>query len=264
MPLPMRRLGLALSSGGARGAAHLGVLKALEDARVSVHAIAGVSVGAQVGGLYAAGAPLSAIEEFWARLGNAQVARGLLPTFPYRGWSNGQEVARAVRELVGDCRVEDALIKFAAVATDLSTGEPVVLDRGPLVEAVRASTSIPGLFIPARLAGRHLVDGGLSSPLPVKIVRGMGCDVVLAVDVLASPGERAFRRLNVFTILLQMSTIFQRRIAELQVQLETPDVYVRPSFGSQPPTYATAGMGATAGYRAAEAVMPDLKTLLHS
>ncbi len=258
----MRRLGLALSSGGARGAAHIGVLRALEEARLPVHAIAGVSAGAQVGGLYAAGVYLAKIEEFWARLGSAQMARGLLPTFPYRGWSTGQEVARAVRALVGERRVEDSLIRFVAVATDLTTGETVSLDRGSLAEAIRASTSIPGLFVPARVNGRLLVDGGLSSPLPVDIARGLDSEVVLAVDVLASPGEKAVRRPNVFSILFQMSTIFQKRIADLEVQVESPDLLIRPDFGSRPPTYATAGNGVEAGYQAANAALPELTALL--
>ncbi|MFO8034479.1 MAG: patatin-like phospholipase family protein [Candidatus Bipolaricaulota bacterium] len=259
----MRHLGLALSSGGARGAAQIGVLRALEEAEIPVHAIAGVSVGAQVGGLYAAGVPLTDIEELWARLGAAQMARGLLPTFPYRGWSAGQEVVRGVREMVGDLRVENTLIRFVAVATDLATGQTVTLDRGALVDAVRASTAIPGLFTPARVNGRLLVDGGLSSPLPVNIARELGSEVVLGVDVLASPAEKALRRPNVFTILLQMSTIFQKRIAELQVEQETPDLLVRPDFGSCPPSYGTAGNGVEVGYRAATATLPKLNSLLH-
>ncbi len=242
--------------------AHIGVLRALEDARIPVHAIAGVSVGAQVGGLYAAGVPLTQIEELWTSLGGPRMARGLLPTFPYRGWSTGQEVARGVRYLVGERRVEDTPIKFVAVATDLGTGESVSLDSGTLVEAIRASTSIPGLFVPVQLGGRLLVDGGLSSPLPVGIARNLGSEVIIAVDVLASPAEKQIRRPNVFSILFQMSTIFQKRLAGLEAQVEAPDFLVQPLFGLRPPTYAAAGGGVQAGYRATQAILPELAELL--
>ncbi len=240
----------------------MGVLKALEDAQIPIHAIAGASVGAQVGGLYAAGIGLSDIEVMWARMGGAHVARGLLPTFPYRGWSSGQEVARLLRERVGEHRVEACAIKFVAVATSLQTGATVVLDRGLLVDVVRASTSIPGLFIPVKLNGQLLVDGGLSSPLPVDIARSMESDVVLAVDALADPSERKLQRTHVFSILAQMSTIFQKRIADLELKAEPPDLLVRPEFGARPPSYADVGDAAQAGYRAVVEVIPKLRTLL--
>ncbi len=258
----MRRLGLALSSGGARGVAHVGVLKALEDAKIPVHAIVGASVGAQVGGLYAAGVSLGDIEAMWGRMGAAHVARGLLPTFPYRGWSSGEAVARLIRERVGEHRVEACGIKFVAVATSLRTGETVVLDRGLLVDVVRASTSIPGLFTPVELNGQLLVDGGLSSPLPADIARNLESDVVLAVDALADPSERNLHRTHVFSILAQMSTIFQKRIAELELKVEPPDLLVRPQFDGRPPTYADVGDAAEAGYRAAVQAIPELRSLL--
>lgn len=181
------RVGLALGSGGARGAAHVGVLKVLERAGVRISAIAGSSIGAMVGGAYAAGVPLSRIEEEWLTTSRAKLLRSFLPTFPRAGLSSGAGLRRYLREILGDVRIEELPIPFAAVATDLDTGQAVVLRSGPLVEAIRASTAIPGVFQPVRWEGRLLVDGGMVEPLPVRVCRELGADLVIAVDTNPAP-----------------------------------------------------------------------------
>jgi len=240
----------------------VGVLRALEEAGLPIYAIAGVSVGAQVGGLYAAGVPLDRIEAMWAQMGGFQLARGFMPTFPYRGWSSGAEIVRLMRELVGDRAIETLPIRFAAVATDLRSGDLVALDRGPLVDAVRASVSVPGLLTPVEREGWLLVDGGLSAPLPVNLVRAMDAEVVVAVDVLVPPAEKPIHRPNVFTILFQMATIFQKRIADLEIELERPEIRLNPDFGPRPPSYTDARHGAEAGYRAMREALPRLRAEL--
>ncbi|RLE31315.1 patatin family protein [Candidatus Acetothermia bacterium] len=258
----MKRLGLALSSGGPRGVAHIGVLQALSDFAIPVYAIAGASVGAQVGGLYAAGVPLSQILSLWRDMGFTKMAKSLLPTFPWRGWSSGEEVKRVLASLVGDRVIEDLPIRFAAMGTDLRTGEPVAITDGPLVDAIRASVSVPGLFVPAQLGGRLLLDGGVVDPLPVETARALGAEVVVAVDVLVSPREKNLIRPNVISVLFQMATIFQKRVAELELELASPDILLIPDFGARPPTYADIGAGVEAGYRALERVLPRLRELL--
>jgi NTE family protein len=181
------RVGLALGSGGARGAAHVGILKVLEREGVKVSAIAGSSIGAMVGGAYAAGIPLSRIEEEWLTTSRTRLLRSFLPTFPRAGLSSGAGLRRYLREILGDVRIEELPVPFAAVATDLDTGEPVVLREGPLVEAIRASTAIPGIFQPVRWEGRLLVDGGMVEPLPVRVCRELGAEIVIAVDVNPRP-----------------------------------------------------------------------------
>lgn len=182
-----KKVGLALGSGGARGAAHVGVLKVLERERIKVSAIAGSSIGAMVGGAYAAGIPLSRIEEEWMTTSRTRLFRSFLPTFPRAGLSSGAGLRRYLREILGDVRIEELSIPFAAVATDLDTGEPVVLRQGSLVEAIRASTAIPGIFQPVRWEGRLLVDGGLVEPLPIRVCRELGADIVIAVDTNPAP-----------------------------------------------------------------------------
>ncbi len=183
----MPKVGLVLSSGGARGAAHIGVLKVLEEHRIPIGLVVGSSIGAIIGGAYAAGVPASRIEEAWRKLDLRRVAQSLRPTLPLHGWSSGQGLRRFLEELVGDRHIEELPIPFAAVATDLETGERVVLKEGPLVEAIRASSSIPGLFVPVEHGGRFLADGGLVSPLPVDVARELGAEIVIAVDVNLKP-----------------------------------------------------------------------------
>lgn len=183
----MKKVGLALGSGGARGAAHVGVLKVLERAGLKISAIAGSSIGAMVGGAYAAGLPLARIEEEWLTTSRAKLLRSFLPTFPRAGLSSGAGLRRYLREILGDVRMEELPTPFAAVATDLDTGEPVVLRSGPLVEAIRASAAIPGVFQPVRWEGRLLVDGGMVEPLPVWVCRELGADIVVAVDTNPAP-----------------------------------------------------------------------------
>jgi NTE family protein len=182
-----KRVGLALGSGGARGAAHVGVLKVLEREDIKVSAIAGSSIGAMVGGAYAAGLPLARIEEEWLTANRPRLLRSFLPTFPRAGLSSGAGLRRYLREVLGDVGIEHLPTPFAAVATDLDTGEAVVLRQGPLVEAICASTAIPGIFQPVRLGGRLLVDGGLVEPLPVRICRELGAEIVIAVDTNPAP-----------------------------------------------------------------------------
>ncbi|MGQ9699845.1 MAG: patatin-like phospholipase family protein [Candidatus Bipolaricaulaceae bacterium] len=182
-----KRVGLALGSGGARGAAHVGVLKVLEREGIKISAIVGSSIGALVGGAYAAGIPVSRMEEEWLATTRAKLLQSFLPTFPRTGLSSGAGLRRYLREILGDVRMEELSIPFAAVATDLDTGEPVVLRSGFLVEAIRASTAIPGVFQPVRREGRLLVDGGMVEPLPVRICRELGAEVVVAVDTNPAP-----------------------------------------------------------------------------
>ena len=195
------KIGLALASGGARGSAHTGVLKVLEREGIKVSAIAGSSIGAMVGGAYAAGVPVERIEQEWLNTDLPKVVRSFLPTFPRAGLSSGGELRKYLRSVLGDIRIEELPIRFAAVACDIDTGEAVVLREGPLVDALRASTAIPGIFYPVRWGQRLLVDGGLVEPLPVRFCRELGAEIVIGVDIVPAPrpttpeGRRTWRRL---------------------------------------------------------------------
>ncbi len=209
------RIGLVLSGGGARGAAHVGVIRALEEMRVPIDAVAGTSMGAVVGGLYSAGLSGAEIEEVFRNLDWQDLFRDRAPRrdLVYRrkqddrsiyargslglrygegielplGLVQGQKITQALRSAtlgVADVTDFDRLpTPFRALATDLETGEPVVLDHGDLATVLRASMSAPGVLAPVEVGGRLLVDGGLVDNLPVGLARSMGVDVLIVVDV---------------------------------------------------------------------------------
>ena len=193
------KIGLALGSGGARGAAHTGVLKVLEREGIPIAAVAGSSIGALVGAAFVTGIPSEQVEKEWLQTDVHRLFRSFLPTFPRAGFSSGAELKQMLADLLGEGRIEDLLIPYAAVACDIDTGETVTLTDGPLVEAVRASTAIPGVFHPVRRGQHLLVDGGLVEPVPVKACRELGADLVIAVDVTPRPQPTTAPGRNVWT-----------------------------------------------------------------
>lgn len=181
-----KTLGLALGSGGARGWAHIGVIRALMEADIPIHAIAGASIGAFVGAIHAAG-ELDELEEFVRELDWKGIMALFDLTFPTSGLLDGNKVYELLTEHLLDLCIEDAGIPFCCVATDLITGQEVQLRTGSMADAVRASISIPGVFTPFEREGCFLGDGGIVNPVPVDVVRQMGSDLVLAVNLNHSP-----------------------------------------------------------------------------
>lgn len=177
------RIGLALGAGAARGCAHFGVIRALREAGLEPDVIAGTSIGALVGGVMAAG-NLGRLEQAVLRMDLREIIYYFVEvSFPRSGLIDGRRVTEFIAQFVEDRRIEDLVQPFRAVATEVVTGEEVVLDRGPLIEAIRASISIPGIFTPVAKDGRVLVDGGLVNPVPVSVARAMGATYIIAVDV---------------------------------------------------------------------------------
>jgi len=179
---PPRRVGLALGSGSARGWAHIGVIRALAEAGIRVDCVAGTSIGALVGAVYAAG-KMDTLEDIVLHLDWKQVLSFFDVVFPRSGLIDGKTVADSIRGRVQERHIEELPLPFCAVSTDLGTGREVVLRSGDLIEAVRASISVPGIFTPVRKNGTILVDGGLVNPVPVSVARDMGADFVIAVNL---------------------------------------------------------------------------------
>ncbi|MCK4340419.1 MAG: patatin-like phospholipase family protein [Phycisphaerae bacterium] len=177
-----KKVGLALGSGSARGWSHIGVIRALAEAGIRIHCVAGTSIGAVVGAVFASG-KLDAFEEIVIGFDWKQVARFFDVVFPKSGLIDGKKVADFVRGHVRGENIEDLPIPFSAVATDLGTGREVIIQDGDLIEAIRASISVPGIFTPVRREGSILADGGLVNPVPVTVAREMGADFVIAVDL---------------------------------------------------------------------------------
>jgi len=176
------KIGLALGSGSARGLAHLGVIRAIEDAGIEVDFIAGSSMGALIGAIYASG-KLNELEASFRGFDWKKSASFFDVVLPKSGLLDGAKVSELVRAHIHHETIEMLAKPFAAVATDIVSGEEVVIRSGDVIEAVRASISVPGIFTPVRSNGHILVDGGLTNPVPVSVARAMGADIVIAVDL---------------------------------------------------------------------------------
>jgi NTE family protein len=176
-----KKIGLALGSGAARGWAHIGVLRALTRVGLQPDLIAGCSIGALVGAAYAAG-ELDSLEQWVRGFTRLQVMSLLDPTFS-GGLFRGDKVFGVAEERVGELTFAELQLPFACVATELETGREHWLQEGPVMGAVRASCSIPGMFVPVQLDGRWLIDGAVVNPVPVSLCRAMGADLVIAVNL---------------------------------------------------------------------------------
>ena len=225
-----RKAALVLAGGGARGVAHIGAIEELERQGFEIAAVAGTSMGALVGGVYASGR-LTEFKEWMCTLDKYKVFGLVDFTLSSEGLVKGDRVIKAMQELVPDVRIEQMPVPFAAVAADLLTGREVVLDRGGLYEAIRASISIPSVFRPVHRDGMVLVDGGTVNPLPLNRVRREEGDLLVAVDVSApfgaDPTTRANASLNYYKVLIASSQIMQQHITQLMCRLYRPDVLVQ-------------------------------------
>ncbi len=182
---PRLRIGLALGSGAARGWAHIGVMRALSKLKIQPDVVCGTSVGALVGGCHLSG-NLDALEDWALGLTRLGMVRYLDFRFPGKGLIAGNRLFTEMEKHLGDVLIEDLPIPFAGVATDLYTGHEYWLTRGRLVDAIRASFSLPAFFEPARFKGRWMLDGALVNPVPVSVCRALGTPVVIAVNLNAA------------------------------------------------------------------------------
>ena len=176
------KIGLALGGGAARGWAHIGVLKVLERAGLAPDIIAGTSIGAVVGGCFVAG-KLNHLEDFASTLTRRRVFRFLDFNFSGSGLITGQKLGGRLDQHLESCMIEDMERRFIAVATELGTGHEIWLSKGRLVDAMRASYALPGIFRPVNVNDRWLIDGALVNPIPVSVCRAMGARVVIAVNL---------------------------------------------------------------------------------
>lgn len=187
-------IGLALGSGSARGWAHIGVIRALQREGIPIDLVCGTSIGAVVAAAFAAGA-LDTLESWARELDWSHILRFMDITLPRSGLIEGEKMMDFFREHFTDLPIQDLPLPFTAVATELTSGREVWLREGPLLEAIRASISMPGIFTPTLWEGRWLVDGGLVNPVPVTVCRAMGAEIVIAMNLNAGiVGRHMFTR----------------------------------------------------------------------
>jgi len=223
-----RKVALVLAGGGARGVAHIGAIEELESQGFEISAVAGTSMGALVGGVYASG-HLEPFKQWLCELDKYKVFSLVDFALSTEGLVKGDRVMNAMKELVPDVEIERMPVPFAAVAADLLTGREVVLDRGGLYDAIRASISIPSVFKPVHRDGQVLIDGGTVNPLPLNRVHREKGDMLVGVDVsapFASPAPKTKVSLNYYKVLIASSEIMQQHIARLMCRLHKPDILV--------------------------------------
>lgn len=214
-------IGLALGSGGARGFAHLGVLKALKDANIPIQMIAGSSMGSLVGSLYCAGQD---IDHMYTLARTFKRKYYLDFTVPKMGFIQGKRVKEYIRLFTHRKNFEDLDIPFSVVATDLYTGEKVVFDSGDVADAVRASISIPGIFVPEKIDERMLIDGGVIDRVPVAVAKEMGADIVIAVDCAHFEANHDIS--SIYDVIIQSIDVMQNEFIR-QIELDA-DIMIKP------------------------------------
>ncbi len=259
-PPPRPRIALVLGGGAARGFAHVGVIRALEQEKIPIDLVVGTSVGSLIGALYAADQDSFDLE--WAAFklekddlfdyGVVTAGRGM-------GLARGDKLEAWVKGRIKQANIEELKIPFAAVATDLNWGTEVVLDHGPVARAVRASSAIPGVFQPVQHLGKLLVDGGVVDNIPVSVARAKGADLVIAVDITENVGNTDIT--NLLDVTLQATNImFARNAAHAR---RDADVLIAPPIGDVAMLdFSQKKRCMQAGIEAARAAIPEIRAAI--
>jgi NTE family protein len=266
-------IGIALGSGAARGLAHIGVLKALTEANIHADLVAGTSMGALVGACYAKSGDISEVEGTALRTDWRLMARLLDPSLYAlkKGLISGKRVEKLLYSLLGDMEFKDLKIPLHVVATDVKTGHEVIINEGKVVSAVRASISIPGIFVPVIVQGRCLVDGGTTNPVPINIIKEKNAKTTIAVNVLVDPNKRKMIGPlpkndtsgipNIFDTLIQSIYIMEYEIIKRKIL--DADIIINPDVGHiQAFEFHKSKEAIKIGYEAAQKEIKKLQDLI--
>jgi NTE family protein len=251
-------IALVLGGGAAKGFAHIGVIKALEAQGIVPDIVVGTSAGSVVGAMYAAGKSGFELQTLAITLDESQVSDWSLPD---RGVLKGDALAAFINKAIGNLQIEKLPKRFGAVATDLASGEPIVFRSGDTGTAVRASSSVPGIFQPVAIRGREYVDGGLVSPVPVRFAREMGATFVIAVDISNKP--QMGKTKSSLDVLLQTFAIMGQSLNRSELPLA--DVVIRPDISQLASAdFKTRHLAVLEGEKATAQAMPALKDKLEN
>jgi len=254
------RIGLALGGGAAKGFAHVGVIAVLEEAGLRPSYVVGTSAGSLVAALYASGKSSAELQKAALAIEEVAITDWMLPLVG-RGMFRGDALGRYVNEAVGGRLLDQMSIPLGVVATDLGNGQAVLFQRGDTGTAVRASSAVPGVFVPVRISGRDYVDGGLVAPVPVLFTRQMGAELVIAVDISTVPEDNTAN--DTLQILLQTFSIMSKSIN--QYELKGADIIIRPSLaGLKSADFSARLKAIDAGRAAMLAALPALRLKLEA
>ena len=251
----MKKVGLALGSGGSRGLAHIGVIKCLVENKIPIDYIAGTSAGSLIGGLYAAYQDISKIESIINTVDYKKMIEILFDPFTAQGLVKGDKLEKFLNQYLKNQKIEKLSIPFRAVATDILSGKSVVIKSGLLTSAIRSSCSIPVVFSPVITKNKILVDGAVSCPVPVEVVRKMGAKIIIAVDVYDSlyPNKQA-NILSTVDLMLHHLAKLNCLSANLVIRPPIPNI--------NPLDFVQAKKIIDLGYCATQAQLPQIKKLI--
>lgn len=251
-----KKIGLALGSGGARGIAHIGVLQAFEAHNIPIDYVAGSSIGALVGSFYCIGHTPHQLKQFALNFPQKYWTDYCVPKM---GFISGNKLKEIIRLLTKKKHFHETKIPLAVVATNLSKAERKVFTEGPIAEAVRASISIPGIFVPEELEGDYYVDGGVIDRVPVSVLKEMGADIIIAVDV--SFVDSTYPITSIFDVIAQSIDVMEREI--LKHRLLDADIMIRPNVGHFSTNhYSNLDELIAEGEKAALDMIPEIKKFL--
>jgi NTE family protein len=261
-PPKIIKIGLALGGGAARGFAHIGVIKALEAQGIVPDVVVGTSAGSLVGALYAAGNNGFALHKLALNMEEAEISDWSVPFFSKAtGVLKGEALQSYVNRAVNNVPLEKLKMRFGAVATDLNSGLPILFERGNTGLAVRASSAVPSIFQPVKIGDHFYVDGGLVSPVPVRFVRQMGADFIIAVNI--STQADAQPATSAVEVLLQTFTIMGQSINHYE--LKEADIVIKPGLASMKGAdFAGRNLAILAGEKATIEVMAEIKQKLQA
>jgi NTE family protein len=244
----IKKIGLALGGGGARGCAHIGVIKALLEAGIQIDYIAGTSIGSLVGGIFAAG-KIDELERILLKTRWQDVVKHFDPVIPIKGLFEGKKIVKLLEKILIKLKIKNLSIPYVAVATDLVTGKEIHIKDGGIINAIRASIAIPGIITPLKLKNRYLIDGGVTNPLPVNVVRKMGADIVIAVDLNHSflkksrYSKRNYpknllvkwltpERPNIIDVIESSIFVMEDELTQKNLITHKPDFLIQPNLGT--------------------------------
>jgi NTE family protein len=278
-----KKIGLALGGGSARGWAHVGVIRALLDAGIPIHCVAGTSIGSVVGAYYASGV-FGELEALSDQIKWDTMLRKMDPVLPKQGLVKGDKIEKYLQDHLPICKIENLGIPYCAVAADLISGKEVQMAKGDLVDAIRASVSIPGILNPFKSDGHYLVDGGLVNPVPVSAARKLGADIVIAVDLnhdfsqtgplSEKPEDRKTLQGKlidwawgkdpvIFDIIGWSVNIMQDQITQKNLLTEPADFLIRPKVGPvRAFDFHLAKPMIEEGMKKTKAILPLIKALI--
>lgn len=211
-----QKIGLALGGGGARGFCHLGVLKVLEENGIKPYAIAGTSMGAVVGGIHASGADINEVSKFADEMNMNKIADLNFFSVYRHSLFKGERVRKIISDMIKVKNVEDCPTKFVSVSFDLNSGKEIQFKKGDLADAIYASMAVPALFRPLEKDGMRLVDGGIADNLPHKILKKLGCDIIICVDATGGYDGNCYKKNAVGTLTNVLNIVMRQQQSLLQ------------------------------------------------